>query len=166
MATVKRSKKKQTMAASTSASQSPQQETTHREHSDVLDMLLKREQGERNYFPEEQVHYEGQLAIDMIETPTELVILSTVAGADPESLHINVNGDVLTIRGKREAPVTAKTHEHLYKECFWGWFSRTIILPVDINSDEVKAEFHNGVLIVHVPKVHKVREVPIHVIEE
>jgi HSP20 family protein len=133
---------------------------------DVLDLLLSRASIEAPYFTEEPVHYEGQLAVDMIETATDLVIVSTIAGAELKSLSININGDVITIRGRRDTPVDARAHEYLYKECYWGWFSRTIVLPLEVDAENTGASFHHGVLTITLPKQVKVKEVPIHIIEE
>lgn len=134
---------------------------------DVLDLLLSRAADETPFFQQQEVvHYEGQLAIDMIETGTDLIIVSTIAGADISTLSINIAGDVLTIRGRRDTPIAAKQHEYLYKECYWGWFSRTIVLPFDVKTEETGASFHQGVLTVTLPKSNKVTEVPIHVVEE
>lgn len=140
-----------------------QQEKTR---GDVLDLLLSQATADAPYFTEEPVHYEGQLAVDMIETQTDLVIVSTVAGADIKSLSININGDVITIRGRRDTPIDARAHEYLYKECYWGWFSRTIVLPLEVDAENTSASFQNGVLTVSLPKQVKVREVPIHIVEE
>lgn len=134
---------------------------------DVLDLLLSRAADETPFFAQQEVvHYEGQLAIDMIETNSDLVIVSTIAGADISTLSINIAGDVLTIRGRRDTPVAAKQHEYLYKECYWGWFSRTIVLPFDVKMDETGASFQQGVLTITLPKSNKITEVPIQVVEE
>ncbi len=166
--TPKRAPRKKTQEESLQAetSQALSTKTAQESRHDVLDMLLKSDIGNHNFFPEEPVHYEGQLAIDMVETGNELIVVSTIAGADTKSLSISVHGDVLTIRGKREAPTHASAQEYLYKECYWGWFSRTIVLPVDVDQDGAHAEFRSGVLVIRLPKQIKLHEVPIHIVEE
>ncbi len=133
---------------------------------DVLDQLLGGGSTEHSFFSDPQVHFEGQLAIDMGETKDELVVVSTIAGAKPEDISINIDGDTLTIRGQRSSSFDGNDHDYFYKECYWGWFSRSIVLPVDVKGDEAEAEFHNGLLTVRVPKATWRKSVPIHIVEE
>lgn len=95
---------------------------------------------------------EGQLLIDVYQTPKDLVIKSTVAGAKPEDIDISLHNDMLTIRGKRETGGEMEENDYLYKECFWGSFSRSIILPVEIDAKKIKAFLENGILTVVLPK--------------
>lgn len=109
---------------------------------------------------------EGQLSVDVGQAEDKLVIVATMAGARPEDISINIHNDLLTIRGKREKEVEVKEDDYFYKECYWGSFSRTIVLPVDVLTDEAKATFKNGVLTVVIPKESAKKKVPIKVIEE
>lgn len=138
---------------------------SQKKEKDILDLLMDQQNG-TDFLGEEPINYEGQLAIDMSETKDSLVVTSTIAGADPEHISINIDGDVLTIRGKRESKTEEKDHNYLYRECFWGWFSRSVVLPVDVKGEAAKAEFDNGVLTITIPKEKRVREVPIHVVDE
>lgn len=104
---------------------------------------------------------EGQLAVDVAETPTEIIIITAVAGIDENALSVSVEDDVVTIRGTREAvalPPAATIH---YAECFWGPFSRSIILPCPVAVDHAKALFNNGVLTLRLPKRIRDRHIPI-----
>jgi len=95
---------------------------------------------------------EGQLAIDVIETPETIVIRSAIAGVKDQDLDIHVNEDLVTIRGERRVdalPVQATVH---YEECFWGPFSRSIILPCRVKADEAEAGLKNGILTITIPK--------------
>lgn len=109
---------------------------------------------------------EGQLSLDVGETADKLVIVATMAGAKPEDISINIHNDLLTIRGKREKEISVEEDDYFYKECYWGNFSRTIILPVDVLTDEAAATFKNGILTIILPKESARRKVPIKVIEE
>lgn len=111
-------------------------------------------------------HSEGQLAVDVAQTDKAIIITSTVAGARPEDLSININNDLLTIRGRREREVEVKEEDYFYKECYWGSFSRTIVLPVDVLTDQAEATFKNGVLTIVLPKESSKKEVKIKVVEE
>ncbi|MDD4333402.1 MAG: Hsp20/alpha crystallin family protein [Patescibacteria group bacterium] len=109
---------------------------------------------------------EGQLSIDVFDTPKTLVIKSTIAGVKPEDLDISINNDMLTIRGKREMEEEIKEENYLYRECYWGSFSRSIILPTEIKADKINAELENGVLTITLPKAKPVNEVNIKVKEK
>lgn len=111
-------------------------------------------------------HNEGQLSVDVGQTEDKLVITATMAGARPEDISINIHNDLLTIRGKREREVELKEDDYFYKECYWGSFSRTIVLPVDVLTDEAAATFKGGVLTIVIPKESSKKEVLIKVIEE
>ncbi len=133
----------------------------------VLEMILSQNGGgEHSFFSEPQVHFEGQLAIDMGETKKDLIIVSTIAGAAPEDITINIDGDTLTIRGQRDSSFEGGDHDYFYKECYWGWFSRTIVLPVDVKKDEAEADFHNGLLTITIPKAKTTKSVPIKIVDE
>lgn len=109
---------------------------------------------------------EGELPVDIAETADLLIIMAPVAGADPEKISIHLDGDVLTIRGTREREI-ARSAEHFFsEECFWGNFSRSIILPVDVKSEEASAQFKNGMLTLTIPKQIKVHHIPIVVVDE
>ena len=86
---------------------------------------------------------EGELLIDMYERPDAIVIRSLVAGARPEDIEISLHNDMLTIRGKREEIEEIYENQFLYRECYWGGFSRTIILPahVDVMSSLFSSSF-------------------------
>ena len=107
--------------------------------------------------------YDGQLAVDVYQTPTEIIIKSPIAGVAPEDLEIAVNGDVVTIRGRRRQEQTEADREYLFQECYWGGFSRSVILPVDVQADRVTAQLRNGILTVTLPKAQStaVRVVPV-----
>lgn len=108
---------------------------------------------------------EGQLAVDVLETETELIIVATMAGTKPENITVHLHNDFLTIRGFRESPVPQALN-YFHQEAYWGKFSRTIVLPVDVNGDLVRSEYKNGVLAIHLPKRAASGSIPILVIEE
>lgn len=109
---------------------------------------------------------EGELPVDIAETADMLVILAPVAGADPDNISIHLDGDVLTIRGTRER-LLERTAEHFFsEECFWGNFSRSIILPVEVKTEEAQAQFKNGLLTLTIPKQVKSHHIPIVVVDE
>ena len=83
---------------------------------------------------------EGQLTIDVYQTDDAIVIKSTIAGVKPEDLDVAINNDMVTIKGERKNEETVPDGNYYYQECYWGPFSRSILLPVDIISDKRRAK--------------------------
>jgi len=108
---------------------------------------------------------DGQLSVDVLDSGEDLVIMATMAGARPEDIEVHLQNDFLTIRGKRFAPVVGVTR-YFNQECYWGKFSRTVVLPVDVKGDSVRSEYRNGVLVIRLPKAKTTENIPIVVIEE
>jgi len=105
---------------------------------------------------------EGQLVIDVYQTKNELVIQSAIAGVKPENLDISMEGDVITIRGNREKSfedtINPPTPENYFaQECYWGPFSREIILPVEVDPSRVEAAMKEGILTIRIPKILRER---------
>lgn len=95
---------------------------------------------------------EGQLSVDVMETPEEIVVRSTIAGVQPENLQIQLTPDTLTIRGSRVGEREAPGTRHYASECYWGKFSRSIILPHHVHTDAAKATLSHGLLTIRLPK--------------
>lgn len=96
---------------------------------------------------------EGQLSVDVYETEDKIIILSTIAGARAKDLKISLHHDILSISGTREQPKSIPADSYLYQECFWGPFSRTIILPSEVDTKKIKADLENGVLSISLIKL-------------
>ncbi|MBU1034218.1 Hsp20/alpha crystallin family protein [Patescibacteria group bacterium] len=104
---------------------------------------------------------EGQLSVDVFKQNNELVIRSLAAGVNPDDLDISVHGDLLTIRGTRKNDKTISEDDWYYRECYWGGFSRSIVLPYDVSADSAKAAIKNGVLEIRIPIREKGKSVKI-----
>ena len=98
---------------------------------------------------------EGQLTVDVYQTKDLIVIKSIIGGVAPEGIDISITSDMITIKGTRINPDEIKPDDYYYQECFWGCFSRSIILPCDIKTEGVKAIIKNGILTVKLPKIEK-----------
>lgn len=109
---------------------------------------------------------EGQLSIDVYQTEDDIVIQSLVSGVKPEDLDINIQNDMVTIRGQRQPEEKIDPEDYYYQECFWGKFSRAVILPVDIDSENAQAEIEDGVLTIKLPKTEKIKSRKIQVISK
>ncbi len=95
---------------------------------------------------------EGQLTIDVYQTDNDIVIKSTIAGVKPEDLDVSINNDMVTIRGDRKNEEKVEGENYYYQECYWGTFSRSVILPVEVIADKAEATMKNGILTIRLPK--------------
>lgn len=100
---------------------------------------------------------DGELPVDMYQTPDAIVIRALVAGVSPEDLDIAITRDMVTIRGSREEYREAATDDYYHRELFWGSFSRTLLLPEEVVIDEADAQEKHGMLEIRLPKVDKGR---------
>ncbi len=108
-----------------------------------------------NSVPEEEDYSddsEGQLTIDVYQTDTDVVIKSTIAGVKPEDLDVSINNDMVTIKGERKNEEKVSTENYYYQECYWGSFSRSVVLPIEVISDKIEASLKNGILTIRLPK--------------
>ncbi|MFA6553714.1 MAG: Hsp20/alpha crystallin family protein [Patescibacteria group bacterium] len=110
--------------------------------------------------------YSGQLAVDVYQTNEDIVIKSTIAGVRPEDIDISINNDMVTVRGKRDKDHEVTDENYYYRECYWGGFSRSIILPCEVKVDRIKASMKNGVLTIILPKATKVSKVTVVKVKE
>lgn len=104
---------------------------------------------------------EGQLLVDVIEQPDSIVIRSLVAGIDPDKLEISLHNDLLTIRGTRREQEDVYDDQYLIRECYWGNFSRSIIIPVPVQTQKIQALFKNGVVTITLPKAECDNSIPL-----
>jgi len=118
-------------------------------------------QPEEQWLPND--YEEGQLAIDVYQVKDAIIVKSTIAGVKPEDVDISINNDLLTIRGARKLAEQISEDDYFYQECYWGGFSRSIILPVEVKADEVEATIENGVLTVVLPKAQIAKQISIKV---
>jgi HSP20 family protein len=96
----------------------------------------------------EEPETEGQLSIDVYQTRNTIIVKSTIAGVKTEDLKISLHNDLLTIKGSRGDNLEIKEEDYLYRECYWGAFSRSIILPAEVDNKKVEAELENGILTI------------------
>lgn len=98
---------------------------------------------------------DAELTIDMFETPNDIVIRTMVAGVKPEDLDISITRDMVTIRGTRESDRAVSSEDYFHQELYWGSFSRTIVLPKEIEVEEAEASEKHGLLTIRLPKIDK-----------
>ena len=103
----------------------------------------------------EEENEEAELTVDVYQTPTEIVIQTMVAGVKSEDLELILARDMITIRGKREETRTIDEENYFTKELYWGRFSRTIMLPQEVEPEEAEATEKHGLLTIKLQKVDK-----------
>ena len=121
---------------------------------------------ERKESRNKMVESEGQLVLDVYQTEREIVIKSTLAGVRPDDIDITITNDMLTIKGLREKDEEVEASDYYYQECYWGPFSRSVILPTEVEADQIKAGLKNGILTIRLPKSEKIKTKKISVVLE
>jgi HSP20 family protein len=113
--------------------------------------------------PEEEYEEDGELSVDVYQTKNEIIIEAMLAGVKPEDLQISITRDMVTIKGRRDGNTQITNDDYFYRELYWGSFSRSILLPHEIEIESVEAVEKHGLLIVRLPKVDKAKHRPIKV---
>ncbi|MEK9174645.1 MAG: Hsp20/alpha crystallin family protein [Patescibacteria group bacterium] len=115
------------------------------------------EHDEEEGLPSEASTEEGQLTIDVYQTPEEMVIKSTIAGVKQDDLDITIATDMVTIQGVRRKDESVSPEDYYYQELYWGPFSRSVILPQEVDTESAKASLKDGILTIHLPKFERGR---------
>lgn len=96
----------------------------------------------------------GQIAVDILDTPSSIIVVAPVAGVDPAEIDIALSRNILTLSGERhEAPIYLEAKRLLVQECFYGAFSRSIILPENLGFDRIRATIEHNVIMIEIPKL-------------
>ncbi len=106
---------------------------------------------------------EGELTVDVYQTTNEIIVKAMIAGVKPEDLDVSISRDMVTIRGHREEQREVSEDDYFHRELYWGSFTRTIMLPEEVDVDESIANEKNGMLTVRLPKVNKQRQAKLRV---
>ena len=126
------------------------------DNSDDLEENNDREMSDSDEsWTDKETEQEGELTVDVYQTADSVVIKSMIAGVRPEDLDIAITRDLVTIRGKREEERISDDGEYVTKELYWGSFSRTVTLPVEVDVEEAEAVEKHGLLIIKLPKLDK-----------
>lgn len=115
--------------------------------------MAKKTFEEKDLNPNDKIFdQDGELVVDVYETNSDFVILSAIAGIQIKDLDISLERDMMIIRGNRCNPHTTADKKYFYQECFWGPFSRKIVLPENIDIEKADAQIDKGILTVKIPK--------------
>lgn len=106
---------------------------------------------------------DGELAVDVYQTPDVIVVKALIAGVQPNTIDITLTREMVTISGSRADEREVDEEGYFQRELYWGAFSRTIILPEEIDVDTAEATEKHGVLTIRLPKINKKRQAKIKV---
>ncbi len=101
---------------------------------------------------------QGELAVDIYQTPDAIVVKAMVAGVQPTSIDISLTREMLTISGQREDEREVEEDNYFQRELYWGSFSRTVLLPEEVDVDLAEASEKHGILMIRLPKINKKRQ--------
>ncbi len=118
----------------------------------VKDKKTKDDKQKKDWIDEEGV---GQLTVDMYQTSGEIIIHAMLAGVGEDDLDVSIAQDMITIKGKRKSTKEVSEENYFYKELYWGSFSRSILLPQEIDPENAEASLKKGLLVIRLPKVDK-----------
>lgn len=96
---------------------------------------------------------DGELVVDVFETNSDFVVLAAIAGVQIKDLDISVEKEMMVIKGHRVDPHEDPEKKYFYQECYWGSFSRKIILPENIDTEGAQAAMDKGMLTIKIPKI-------------
>ena len=124
-----------------------------KKNSMVIGKVARDKKPHNNWIEEE--NEEAELAVDVYQTPTDIIVQTMVAGVKPEDLELAIARDMITIKGHREENRTIDENNYFSRELYWGKFSRTISLPAEVEPEETEATEKHGLLIIKIKKVDK-----------
>jgi HSP20 family protein len=99
----------------------------------------------------------GMPAIDLFEDTDEVVVKAALPGLKADDVQITLSDNVLTLSGELKQEMEKKDTTYHIREQHYGQFERSIMMPTDVQSDNVKAEFENGILTITLPKAEAVK---------
>ncbi|MBC8465013.1 MAG: Hsp20/alpha crystallin family protein [Parcubacteria group bacterium] len=98
---------------------------------------------------------EGELAVDVCQTADDIIIKAMIAGVDPSDIEVDITREMVTIRGERMESSESESDDYFFRELYWGSFSRSVVLPEEIEPEEAVAKEKNGLLTIRLPKVDR-----------
>ena len=105
----------------------------------------------------------GELAVDVYQTPDAIVVKALIAGVQPNSVDISLTREMLTVSGSRSDEREVEEENYFQRELYWGSFSRTILLPEEVDVDMAEASEKHGILMIRLPKINKKKEMKLKV---
>ena len=121
--------------------------------SDTSEQVFNNEGNQNNFEQEEENELPGQLAVDVYETEDRLFVKARTAGVNKNDLDVSLSDATLTISGTLSAGDQEGIIAHHAQECYWGEFSRTLSLPVQVAEEGVEAMLKDGILTISFTKI-------------
>lgn len=106
---------------------------------------------------------EGQLPVDVHQTANDIIIRAFVAGVRPDELNISISRDMVEIDGSRLERDQVSASDYFTRELFWGSFSRTIMLPQEVDVEASSATAKDGLLTIILPRLDKAKQTKLRV---
>ena len=106
---------------------------------------------------------DGELAVDVYETANQIIIKALIAGVEKEDLEISLSRDMVALKGSRHSENVVDDSDYFHKELYWGSFSRTILLPQEVDIEKAEATEDKGLLTIRLPKVDKGKQAKLRV---
>ncbi len=97
-------------------------------------------------------------SVDVSETKDKVVVQAEIPGIDPKDIDVSLNSGVLTLKGKKKQELEEKDENYHLVERSYGSFSRSVRLPAEVQEDEVKASYKDGILKITLPKTERAKE--------
>lgn len=110
---------------------------------------------EDDVYSEDEIKEEWQVALDIVEKADEIIIVAPIAWVDLNDIDIQVNSNILTISWERKKPVEIYSSGFILRtnECFWWRFSRDVILPENLDLEDIKAILEKNILVIKIAKL-------------
>ena len=105
----------------------------------------------------DEAQSEGSLTVDVFKDDGDIVIQSTIAGATIPDMEISILNDMVMVKGSRQPEARIRKADYFYQELYWGPFSRSIILPEEVDAEGAKASMKNGILTIRLPTLQKAK---------
>lgn len=97
-------------------------------------------------------------SIDVYEEKDSVVVKAELPGMKKEDVEVSLAGETLTIKGEKKEDKEVKEDDYYRRERSYGLFSRTVSLPCDVKSEDIKASFKDGILEVRMPKTEEAKK--------
>ncbi len=102
--------------------------------------------------------------VDIYDNEDNIVIKAELPGVSKKDIEIDIKDRVLTLKGERSADNEVKEDNYYRRESTYGRFERSFTLPVNVDPDRIKADYHDGVLKIEVtkPEDQKPKQITVH----
>jgi HSP20 family protein len=101
---------------------------------------------------------DGELSVDVYQTPDEIIVKAMIPGVRKDEMDISISRDSITIRGSRKEEKNISEDDYVVRELYWGTFSRTVMLPHEVDIEHAEAVENQGLLTIKLPRVDKERQ--------